>query len=73
MAKPSTHKVYSTKQIAKMTVIFQNRNVQMSILKITGESIVTLLNKLPYLLNSGHHKSQYRHIVIKLLKIENRS
>ena len=37
---------------------------------INGESIITTLNKLPYMSDSRHLKSRYVHIMIKLLKVK---
>ena len=54
-----------------MMMMLDNRNVYISILKINGESIITLLNKLPYLFNSRHPTKRYVHVVIKSLKIDN--
>ena len=53
--------------------MLNNRKLKISILEINIKSITTLLNKLPYLSNSRHPKSSYVHVVIKLLKIEDRS
>ena len=77
MAKLSTDKVYSAKQIAKKekkktVMMLDNRNIQVSTLKINGRNIITLLNKLPYLFNSRHPKSTYMHVVTKLIIIQNR-
>ena len=73
MANPSTNKVYFAKQNVKIMMIFYNENVQISILEINKESIITLLNKLPYLSDNIHLKSRYVHVTTELLKIENRS
>ena len=65
MAKPYTDKVYFTKQNVKMATMHNNRNMQMSILNVNGKSIITLLNKVPYLSDSRHLKSRYLQRVIK--------
>ena len=51
-------------------MMLNNRNMQVSILKINGKNIITMLNELPYLSDSRHLKIMYVYIVIKSLKIE---
>ena len=48
--------------------MFNNRNMQISILKVNGKSMMTFLYKLPYLFESRHLKGRYVHVVIKSLK-----
>ena len=73
MTKPSTDKVYFAKYNVKMTVTLNNRNIQIGIIELNRKSIITLLNKLPYLSDSMHPKTKYVDLAIKLLKIEYRS
>ena len=68
MAKPFTDKGYSAKQNVKNDD--DNISMQIIIHNIIGKSIITLLNKLPYLSNSEHFKSRYIHLVIKVLKFQ---
>ena len=56
MSKPYTNEIYFAKQNVKMMIMLSNSNMQTEILKINRESIVTLLNKLPYLSDSRHLK-----------------
>ena len=51
-------------------MVLNKRNMQMSILEINGESIITMLNKLPHMSDSRHLKRRYMQIMIKLLKIK---
>ena len=50
--------------------MLNNRNMQLSILEINRKSMLTMLNKLPYLSDSRHLKSMYVHKEIKSLEIK---
>ena len=68
---------YFTKQIVKkmmmmmmMMMMLAYRNMEISILEINGESIITTLNKLSYMSHSRHHKRRDMQVTIKLLKVK---
>ena len=69
-SKPSTDNFCVVKQTTKMTVMLNNWNMQISILVINRNSIISLLNKKPYLSDSRHLKGRYVNITIKMLKVE---
>ena len=54
----------------KAVLMLNNRNMFISILQINRKSIITQLNKLPYLSNSRHLKSRNGDIVVKLLMVK---
>ena len=70
MVKPSSDKVFIAKQHVNMMMMLNHRNMQISVLEINTESIITPLNKLPYLTDSRHLKCRYVHLVIKSLHME---
>ena len=51
----STDNIYLAKENVKLMMML-NRNMQISILKIKKESVITLLNKLPHLSDSRYLK-----------------
>ena len=68
--KLSTDTAYFAKQIIKTVMMLNNRNMYISILEINGGSIITMLNKLPYMSNSRHLKRMDVQITIKVLKFK---
>ena len=71
IARPPTDKVYFSKQIP----MFNYRNMEISILQIDRDSIITLMNALSYLMNAlsylfnvRHLKHRYLHVGTESLK-----
>ena len=60
-------------KMQKMVMMHTNRNMEISVLNINRKSIITFLNRLPYLSAIRHPKCRYLHVEIKSLKIEYRS
>ena len=53
-----------------MTMMLNNRNMQISILQSNGENIITTLNRLPNMPDCWHLKRMYMHIKIKMLQVK---
>ena len=54
----------------KMIMMLNYRNMQVSILEVSRESIITLLNTLQYLYDSRNLESRYLCVVIKSPNIQ---
>ena len=67
----TTDMVYFNNHYVKTMIMLNSRNRKISILEIKRKSIITLLNKQPYLSHSRHLESRY--VAIKSLKNEYRS
>ena len=53
-----------------MMMTLHNRIMQLSILEISTQSIITCLNKLPYLSGCWYHESRYVHVASESLMME---
>ena len=69
MGKISANYVYLPNTMYIITMMLDNRNMQISIFEINRENIINCLNNLPYLSDSRHLKSKQMYIAIKSLKI----